>query len=151
MLYLSTYITLIKRILFLLLVYTLSRLGFFLYNIGMYGTLGFRDIMTAFSMGVLFDLKTILIINLPFILLSLLPFDFIFKKWYQKALKIFFLVTNLIPLLFNVADYEYSKFIGKRSDISLFGVRKDITEQFGQMAADFWYLAVIGLVFGIIL
>ncbi|MBN2214067.1 MAG: sulfatase-like hydrolase/transferase [Bacteroidales bacterium] len=151
MLYLSTYFTLIKRILFLLLIYTISRFGFFFFNLGWFGSMGFFDVLTAFLKGILFDLKTILIINLPFIIFSLLPFGFIFKKWYQKTLKIYFLVTNLIPLFFNIADYEYSKFIGKRSDISLFGVRNDIVEQLGQMAADFWYLLLIGVISGIIL
>jgi phosphoglycerol transferase MdoB-like AlkP superfamily enzyme len=151
MLYLSTYFTLIKRILFILLIYTLSRLGFFFFNLGWYSSMGFLDISTAFLKGILFDLKTVLIINLPFIILSVLPFGFIFKNWYQKSLKIFFVVTNLFPLFFNIADYEYSKFIGKRSDISLNGVRNDIAEQLGQMAVDYWYLVLTGIVFGIIL
>jgi hypothetical protein len=138
MLYLSTYLTLIKRILFLLLIYSISRFGFFLFNLGWYSSMDFFDVFTAFLKGILFDLKTILIINLPFILLSLLPFGFIFKERYQKTLKIYFFITNLIPLFFNIADFEYSKFIGKRSDISLFGVRNDIVEQFGQMVVDFW-------------
>lgn len=151
MLYLSTYFTLIKRILFILLVYTLSRFGFFFFNLGWYSSMGFFDISTAFLKGILFDLKTVLIINLPFIIFSVLPFGFIFKKWYQKSLKIFFVVTNLVPLFFNIADYEYSKFIGKRSDISLSEVRNDIAEQLGQMAVDYWYLVLTGIVFGIIL
>jgi phosphoglycerol transferase MdoB-like AlkP superfamily enzyme len=151
MLYLSTYLTLIKRILFLLLIYSISRFGFFLFNLGWYSSMDFFDVFTAFLKGILFDLKTILIINLPFILLSLLPFGFIFKERYQKTLKIYFFITNLIPLFFNIADFEYSKFIGKRSDISLFGVRNDIVEQFGQMVVDFWYLTIIGVVFGILL
>src|SRR4030042_3493750 len=149
--YLSSYFTLIKRMLFLLLIYTLARFGFFFFNLGWYSSMHFFDVFTAFSKGILFDLKTILIINLPFILFSLLPFNFIFKDWYQKTLKVYFIVTNLIPLFFSVADFEYTKFIGKRSDVSLFGMKNDIAEQLGQMAVDFWYLALIGIVLGIVL
>lgn len=145
MLYLSSYITLVKRILFLLLIYSLTRLGYYLYNLGWYADLGFFAIFSAFAKGVLFDLKTILYINLPFLVLSLLPFNIIFKDWYKKMLKVFFFITNLIPLCFNIADYEYSKYIGKRSDINIFGISQDIKRQFGQMALDFWYLALIGI------
>ena len=151
MLYLSTYFTLIKRILFLLLIYTISRVGFFLFNLGWYGNMDFFDILSAFLKGILFDLKTILIINLPFVFLTLVPFNFTFKVWYQKSLRFYFVLTNLIPLFFNIADYEYFKFIGKRSDVNLFGVRNDIAEQLGQMMIDFWYLVLIGIIFGIVL
>src|SRR4030042_1291327 len=150
-LYLSSYFTLIKRMLFLLLIYTLARFGFFFFNLGWYSSMNFVDVFTAFSKGILFDLKTISIINLPFILFSLLPFNFIFKDWYQKTLKAYFVVTNLIPLFFSVADFEYTKFISKRSDVSLFGMKYDIVEQLGQMAVDFWYLVLIGIAFGIVL
>ena len=111
MLYLSTYFTLIKRILFLLLIYTVSRIGFFLFNLGWYSSMDMWDIITAFLKGILFDVKTVLIINLPFVFLTLIPFNFTFRKWYQKSLKFYFVLTNLIPLFFNIADYEYFKFI----------------------------------------
>ncbi len=149
--YFSSYLTLLRRLLFILIIYTLSRFGYFLFNLQWYAGMSIHDILYAFTKGILFDLKTILYINLVFILLSLLPFNFIFKKWYQNALKIFFFITNLIPLCFNIADYQYSKFIGKRSDINLFGVREDIRQQFGQMALDFWYLAIIAILFGYLL
>ncbi|MFO7655941.1 MAG: sulfatase-like hydrolase/transferase [Bacteroidales bacterium] len=149
--YSGSYVSLLKRLLFILLIYSLSRLGFFLYNLGWYTDMGFRDIFTAFAKGVLFDLKTILYINLVFILLSVLPFGFVFNAWYQKILKVFFFVTNLVPLGFNIADYEYSKFIGKRSDIIIFGVQQDVKKQFGQMALDYWYLVVILVFFGFIM
>ncbi|MBN2613151.1 MAG: sulfatase-like hydrolase/transferase [Bacteroidales bacterium] len=149
--YFGSYVSLLKRLMFILLIYSLCRLGFFLYNLGWYSDMGMYDIFTAFAKGVLFDLKTILYINLVFIFLSLLPFGFIFNHGYQLMLKVFFFVTNLVPLGFNIADYEYSKFIGKRSDIIIFGVQEDVKEQFGQMMLDFWYLAVILVFFGFIM
>ena len=126
-------------------------MGFFFFNLPLYHGVPWYVVTGAFFRGIVFDLNVILYINLPFILLSLLPFNFVFKPAYQLSLKILFFITNLIPVFFNVADFEYAKFIGKRSDSDLLGVKNDIAQQFGQMAMDFWYLALIGIVFGIIL
>ncbi len=146
MVYLSTYRVLLKRLLLLLAIYTLCRVGFYLFNLRSFSDVAWNQVAAAFFQGILFDLNAILYINIPFILLSLLPLKVVYTRGYQLALKIYFIITNLVPVFFNVADFEYAKFIGKRSDSSIFDVKKDIVEQFGQMAADFWYLTLIAVV-----
>lgn len=139
----SSYIILIKRLLLVLFLYFLCRVGYYLFNFG-WDKYPVFQIINAFFNGLIFDINAILYINLVFILLSVLPFNFIFSSSYQFFLKIFFVVTNSIPLYFNIADFQYSKFSGKRSDSSLFSIKGDITQQFGQMVLDFWYLTLIG-------
>ncbi len=151
MVYLSTYIVLFKRLLLILGIYFLCRLGFFFFNLNLFTSIRWHEIIGAFLFGIVFDINAILYLNIPFLILSLIPFNFTFKNWYQLSIKIYFTVTNLLAIIFNIADFEYSKFIGKRSDSSLFGIKNDIAQQVGQMAMDYWYLSLIGILLGILL
>lgn len=121
----------------------MCRLGYFFFN---YAGSGVNAILIikAFIYGFIFDINAILYINVVFIILSLLPFKFIFSKVYQAFLKVLFLL-NCIPLFFSIADFKYAKFTGKRTDSNVFGIKEDITQQFGQMVFDFWYLVIIGI------
>ena len=149
--YLSVYWKLLLRLLVILLIYTLARFLFLIFNWSYYHQLPAGEIVMSFIYGLRFDISAVLYINLLFIYLSLLPFKFIFNAIYQRALKIFFLVTNLIFLLFEVADFQYIKFSGKHIDMGIFGFWGDLVSQGFQMSLDYWYLTIILTVLGIII
>ena len=127
----------------LLLLYTLSRLLFLALNFHSYAQLPLGELVLAFLVGGRFDIAAICRINAPFIVLSLLPFGFVEKPWYRHFLKAVFLIANIPFLLLNVVDYEYFKFTGQRSSLSLLDMGQDITDQIGQLAFHYWYLAAI--------
>ena len=129
----------------LLLLYTISRLLFLALNFQSYSQLPLREVALAFLVGGRFDIAAICRINAPFIVLSLLPFSFVERPWYRVFLKAVFLIANIPFLLLNVVDYEYFKFTGQRSSLSLLlDMGRDITDQIGQLAFHYWYLAAIG-------
>jgi phosphoglycerol transferase MdoB-like AlkP superfamily enzyme len=113
----------------------------------MYQPASLREILFAFAVGLRFDIAAICRINSPFIVLSLLPFALVEKPAYQRFLKFVFLLSNVPFLIVNVVDYEYLKFTGQRSSMSLLDMSADIPSQIGQLSFHYWYLAAISLLF----
>lgn len=129
------------RLILLCLLYSVSRALFLAFNFQSYNQAPALEILTAFVVGLRFDVAAICRINSLFIVLSILPFSFSEKAWYQRFLKIVFLVSNIPFLIINVVDYEYFKFTGQRSSLSLLDMGADIPAQIGQLSFHYWYLA----------
>jgi len=135
---------LMTRLGLLALFYTVSRALFLAFNFQSFNQVPVNEILAAFVVGLRFDIAAICRINGVFIVLSTLPFSFVEKTWYQRFLKIVFLVSNLPFLIINIVDYEYFKFTGQRSSLSLLDMGADIPAQIGQLSFHYWYLAAIG-------
>jgi len=135
---------LMMRLGLLCLLYSVSRALFLAFNFQSYNQVPLHEILTAFVVGLRFDIAAICCINSVFIVLSMLPCSFFEKTWYQRFLKIIFLVSNIPFLIMNVVDYEYFKFTGQRSTLSLLDMGADIPTQIGQLSFHYWYLAAIG-------
>jgi phosphoglycerol transferase MdoB-like AlkP superfamily enzyme len=127
----------------LLLLYTVARALFLVFNVQSYHQENLGGILGAFAIGLRFDVAAICRINLPFIIFSMLPGPVFQKVWYQKLLKILFLICNIPFLIINVVDLEYFKFTGQRSSLSLLDMSSDILDQVGQLSFHYWYLVVI--------
>lgn len=135
---------LLKRLALLGLIYTVSRALFLVFNFPSYAQIPVSEVLAAFAVGLRFDLAAICRVNSVFIFLSMLPVTFFTKAWYQRILKILFLVSNVPFIIINVVDYEYFKFIGQRSSLSVLDMGTDITDQIGQLSLHYWYLVVVG-------
>jgi phosphoglycerol transferase MdoB-like AlkP superfamily enzyme len=61
-----------------------------------------------------FNLMSLLIANAPFILLSILPFRFREKRWYQGFLYAIYLITNSAVIIMNSVDIIYFTHTMKR-------------------------------------
>lgn len=121
---------------------------FFIFNYS-YFDLSTADALIAFLAGLRFDLVAITITNILFILLHLLPIKVFYKKWYQNILAFLFYLINSIAVIFNCVDFEYFKFILKRSSADLLDViilGEDTGNNMGAMAADFWHLPVLAFI-----
>ena len=135
-----------KRILLLFAIYSLLRLFFFISNHSYFSTLSVADFLLAVLAGLRFDLVAIVISNILFIALSLLPFRFFFSKWYQAVLATLYYLINTVAILINAIDCAYYKFILKRSTadlLSLIALGNDTANNIGSMAATFWYVPLI--------
>jgi len=128
----------------LLLLYSISRALFLTFNFQSFAQVPAQDILSAFFVGVRFDVAAICRINGLFMILSLLPIPMARSNGYQKCLKVVFLVSNIPFLIINVADYEYFKFVDQRSSLSLLDLRADIFAQAGQLSIHYWYLVATG-------
>lgn len=142
---------LLKRLVLLLVLYTLSRALFLAFDLQSYQQAGLYELLSAFLVGLRFDVAAICRINSVCIVLSILPFAFVEKTGYQKFLKFIFLVSNIPFLIVNVVDYEYHKFSGQRSSLSLLDMGSDITSQIGQLSFHYWYLVAFSILFSLTL
>ena len=142
-------ITLAKRLGLILMIYLLTRIFFFLFNIEFFPTATFSAVSKACLWGLQFDFSAIALTNSAFILLSLLPIPFRERKGYRFLLKSLFLTTNGIALLAIMGDIPYFQFALKRSAIDVFGFSQDILHLFPQYLRDYWHLFLlfIGLLF----
>lgn len=113
-------VVLAYRILLIMLLFSLSRIGFYIFNIRMFPGTSFSQFLAILRGGLMFDISAVLYINLIFIFFNILPFDFRYNKLYQKILKYFFFITNGVALAINSADYVYYRFVLKRATGDIF-------------------------------
>ncbi len=133
---------LLKRLGIILLFMQLSRVVFYAFNKASFSNIGFRDFTTALW----FDVITISLFCLPFIILSLIPFPFRSRRYYQLFLKALFHLLNTLILILNLIDVEYFNYTSKRSTMDLLtilGAGNDFAQQIGSFLRDFWFLLII--------
>ena len=142
---------LVLRLGLVLGIYTVSRLLFLAFNFSSYQQSGMAAVLNAFLVGWRYDIAAICRTNAIFLVLSMLPFLWVERTGYQKLLKWLFVISNLPFLILNIVDYEYHKFTGQRSSLSLLDMGKDIPNQIGQLSFHYWYLAAISVLVGLVL
>jgi len=106
-----------------------------------------------FMFGSWFDLITIALCFLPFVILNLLP-DSIFPPGIKRRVPLFYYhVTAILLYAVNILDIEYFKYTAKRSTIDLFtflGAGSDFKQLVSTFISDFWLLILLLVVILII-
>ena len=146
-------VTVLKVLLVLLLLF-LSRILFYVFNLGYFSNLAVSDAMRLFVIGLRFDLSAVLIINAPFILMNTVPFKFRYNRIYQGIANGYFYLINTFALMTNFGDTIYFRFTLKRLTADIFnyvGVGGDFDKLIPQFLRDFWYIAFIWILFVAIL
>jgi phosphoglycerol transferase MdoB-like AlkP superfamily enzyme len=138
----------LKRFLFLLVIYTLIRVGFYFYHLSIYKQFMQDEIFTSFLLGIRFDVAGILLLNLLILFLALIPSTnskFLnFERW-------LFVVINILGFVMAIDDYELFLFMGKRLSFDIFTMGDDIIQQLPQIALYYWYFPLIVIVLGVFL
>jgi phosphoglycerol transferase MdoB-like AlkP superfamily enzyme len=137
---------LLKRFLFLLLPYTLLRIGFYFYHLDVYKHFSQDEIFNSLLLGLRFDVAAICLLNIPLILLSLIPSQ---KSPYLFFERFLFVLINSAGIAAALIDYELFLFMGKRLSFDLFLITDDIWDQLPQLIVNFWYFPLAGFVFGV--
>ena len=137
---------LFKRFLFLLVPYSLIRVGFYFYHLNIYKHFNQNDIFESLLLGLRFDVSAICLLNIPSIVLALIPSKNSRFLFFERIL---FIVVNSVGLIASLDDYELYSFMGKRLSFDLFVITDDIWEQLPQLVLNFWYFPLIGLIFGV--
>lgn len=133
------YVLLIKRLLFILLLFQLSRFVFGLVNPATYH----GELLPVFKAGLRYDITAICILNCLIILLHLYQGKHFFGDRYQLIISILSLIINSFALLFNTIDTGWFSYIQKRSTADVFGfllAGKDVSNNLPQYLTDYWYL-----------
>lgn len=106
---------LVQRIVLVMILLTLTRNLFFLFNLEHFRDISISRFLRILSGGLQFDISAFMYLNAPYILLFILPFPFRYSKGYQRILKYLFFFINGIMLAANIMDFFYYDFILKRS------------------------------------
>ena len=138
MLFLLNYL---QKLAGLLVIYTTSRIFFFLNN---------RINLESFSCidfieGIRFDLSALVYINIPILILLLFPTKLRHNKDYIKFTNSLFYILNFIFIVFNNIDIEYYRFTQKRSTfdfIELILLGSDARNIIPQYLSDYWKITL---------
>ncbi|MCO5268931.1 MAG: LTA synthase family protein [Brumimicrobium sp.] len=142
--------SLLKQLGVILLVMTITRIVFFIANRNSFENVVLFD----FLAGIWIDAITIGIYFLPYYCISLLPFPLINFRWFQLFLKVLFMVTSIVILVFNLIDVEYYKYTSKRSTSDLFTMittGNDVNQLITTFIIDFWWLIILLILFIILI
>ena len=136
---------LLYRIGLLMILFTISRLGFYFFNTEHFQDMTFLRFMRIMLGGFKFDISGILFVNTLYILLYHLPLPFRNGKFYRGFLKWLFFISNGIALAANASDFFYFSFIMKRAtaDVFIFAHEGNLVPLLKLFVVDYWQ----GLVF----
>jgi len=129
-----------------LLACILSKIIFFIFNRAYFTDVSVPEFIAILFRGLRFDVSALVVINAPFILFHIIPFNFTKTKWYQATLKIIFILVNAVGILADCIDLEYYKYTHKRTTADFFdllGLGSDVTAMLPQYIQDFWYILLI--------
>jgi phosphoglycerol transferase MdoB-like AlkP superfamily enzyme len=141
----NIYLALFYRIALAMLLFSICRVGFYLFNQEAFQGISGGTWVNILWGGLQFDLTAIIYTNALLILLMILPFEIRFNKIYQSACSILFYVFNGIALAANVADFVYYQFTGRRTTADLFQQfenETNLTGLFFRFLIDYWYALV---------
>ena len=144
----NIFVVLAYRILLVMLLFTLCRIGFFLFNYKMFPGVTISQFLTILKGGVVFDLSAVVYINILLILLHILPFDLRYKDIYQTALKYIFFITNGLAIAMNGMDFVYYRFVDKRATADVFKTfehETNMVKLFFRFLYDYWPATLITL------
>lgn len=147
---LNLYGILAYRFAIVLIIYTLCRIGFFLFNAGLFQDISFAKYLRILHGGLKFDVSALVYINAIFILLHVIPFAFKYRTGYQQFCKWLFIISNSIGIAANFADFAYYKYTLKRTTATVYSQFRNEQNKLkllGDFLADYWYLLVLFAVF----
>ncbi len=134
------------QLMLLMLLFQLGRILFIGLNQALFSNISWYQYPLYIFSSIKFDLAAVCMLNTPFILLSLLPFKFTDKRWYQYILMAIYAVINTIALVANLADIFYYPYTLKRLTSSIFdylGTQANMSSLGGEFFFTYWYAFVL--------
>ena len=119
--YFSPFLALLFNLLLAYVVYFLARVIYFFENYSYFSqNLSFSHVIEMLRGGLVFDTSAIMLTNIPYILLMLLPLPWSKTPAYQKLCRSVFLVINGLALAVNLCDAVYFRFTMRRTTTTVF-------------------------------
>lgn len=126
--------------------WAVCRVIFYLMNASIIGPVGLNELPHLLRGSLAFDTASILYVNAPFILLSLLPFRFRERKGYQRMLLWLYSTVNGIALAINLSDGIYFHYARKRftaDELSYLGNNDNTGTVVLKAMAENWYVVLL--------
>jgi len=135
----------------MLILLAISRWLLFVFNAQNFPDLSIGEQFRLFFIGMRFDIWTLIIANLSFLVFYGVPFRFKYNKIYCKVIDILFVITNSLSITLNLIDVIYYRYIDKRMTSELFGFMQHTDDNQGglvkQFLVDFWFMVLVFIVF----
>ncbi|MDD2411734.1 MAG: sulfatase-like hydrolase/transferase [Bacteroidales bacterium] len=150
----SPYTKLIINFILVLVLMSVSRFLFYIFNKSLFQNNSSAELATAFIHGIRFDISALIYINIVYYAIYLLPILEKNNKYIRNILKYLFITLNSIALSTNLIDIIYYRFTIKRTTADIFdylGVGGDFEKLLPSFLKDFWYIALIFIAFIFIL
>lgn len=141
----NIYFSLFFYLLAVMVLYTVSRVGFYFYNLPFFEGMSAKRFSVIMLGGLRFDLTATLYCNLLLVLLMILPFEFRFRNGFKTSVKWIFLITNSLAFAVNTADFIYYRFTLRRTTISVldqFENEQNLFSLFFRFLWDYWYAVI---------
>ncbi len=138
--------------LFLLALYMFARAIFFVANFHVFASLPSWDIVSAFGLGLRFDIAFLMLWNLPFILMWCASWGWLGARLdtAKRFALGFFLLLNLPPLFTNFGDAAYFPLSGRRSSLAVLSLWHDFIQQAWQLLYHYWLVPAGAFLFTLI-
>ena len=141
---------LIFRLLILYLILLITQFVFYLYNQSIVGNIQLSAFPMMLKGALKFNTISILYLNTVFLFLSLIPFKFREKKWYQEMLFWIYTISNSIGIVvMNLADAVYYRYTFKRitaEELHFFKENDNTGDIIWKSMGENWYMILIGIV-----
>ncbi|HKK43858.1 MAG TPA: sulfatase-like hydrolase/transferase [Bacteroidales bacterium] len=137
----NIYLVLVYRIFLMMVLFTLCRIGFFLFNFNMFPGITPGQFINILKGGLVFDVSAVVYVNMLFILLEIIPVNWRYSSFYEKVVKYVFFITNGIAIAMNGMDFVYYKFVDKRATADVFGTFQNehhLSKMFFRFLFDYW-------------
>lgn len=138
---------LLEKLGLLLILFSLSRLFFYVYNYSLFSDTSFFEIIRLFFIGIRFDISVIVYFNLIIILAHTLPLRRLFyNKYFQKLISIIYITVNTILISINLGDAIFFHFTQKRSTIDVLKfifISDDVLKLIPKFALDYWFVPLL--------
>ncbi|MFV0139842.1 sulfatase-like hydrolase/transferase [Empedobacter falsenii] len=138
----SQVIVFLQRLIILILLYQVVRVGFYFYNQTFFPEINSK----IFIGGLIFDLSVIGYTNILFAILHFIPGKIQQNKKYQNFLFYSFFIVNGLFISLNFIDYEYFRFVGRRSSFSMItaeGMTNEIGGLIKSYLIDYWQIPLL--------
>ncbi len=143
------------RLCIMLLLLSTSRWLLYIFNANNFNELNTNELFRIYLAGFRFDIYTLIIFNIPFIVAYGIPFKIKYNRIYKKVIDIVFIITNSIAIALNLIDVIYYRYLDKRMHSELFTFFKGSDENQGSLIfnfiIDFWFMFLIFFIFLLII
>ena len=137
----------LKRLCIILLLLSLSRWFLYWFNINNFEDLNLKELFNLYFAGFRFDIHTLIVFNIPFIIAYGIPCRTKYKSSYKKIVDIIFIITNTTAIALNLIDTIYYRYLDRRMSSELFTFFNGTEENQGNLIisfiSDFWFIILI--------
>jgi len=134
------------HLLSMVLMFELCRILFYLYNFHHFTDVKLTSFLYYMFVGLRFDVSAIILINIPFILVSILPFGKQTSIYRRYVPRLTFLIINSFAICIQLTDTIFFGYVFKRSTADIFkflSLGDDSKDLLPFVLKEYWYVLLL--------